>query len=100
MQNSATKQIEEILPYLYVMYYRHGPNPNLTKVFYFRDPKAKTAEENFKGARDRASEHCFKMPQHRLAFVKPFITDLNEEETKFGAPPPPNPLAVVMSEQR
>jgi hypothetical protein len=57
---------------IYIMYYRHGMNPKLEKVFKFTG----TLNE----ARNRALKHCEVMG-YRLIFVRPFMVNLEDEET-------------------
>lgn len=75
---------------LYVMYYREGLTPNLTKTFY--------CDGDLLAARERANLHCHKM-NYRLAFVKPFLSNLDTEEERFAKPPIPRPLEVVMQQK-
>lgn len=56
---------------LYIMYYRHGMNPQLSKGFYLNG----TMEE----AMLRARRHCTVMG-YRYIFTRPWICDLDAEE--------------------
>ena len=56
---------------LFVMYYRHGVNPGLTKVFHF--------EGTWQEAKKRAEAHCGIMG-YKFIWMRPFIVDLDAEE--------------------
>lgn len=56
---------------LYIMFYRHGMNANLTKGFF--------CEGNLLDARKRAEAHC-KIMNYKYIFVRPMICNLEEEE--------------------
>lgn len=63
------------LSYLYIMFYRHGMNANLTKGFYHTG--------DLLSARKRAEAHC-KIMGYKFIFVRPMVCNLeNEEEYKL-----------------
>lgn len=62
---------EKHLSNLYIMFYRHGLNANLTKGFY--------CDGSLLMARRRAEEHC-KIMGYKYIFVRPMICDLEQEE--------------------
>lgn len=70
---STTKagQVSHLYAHLYIMFYRHGMNANLTKGFF--------CEGDLVAAQRRAREHCKKMNYHFI-FVRPLICDLDLEE--------------------
>ena len=57
---------------LYVMYYRHGMNANLTKGFYCSGDIAVAIQ--------KARDHC-KIMGYRYIFVRPLIVDIEAEES-------------------
>ena len=57
---------------LFAMYYRHGVNPGLTKIFYF--------DGTFQEAKKRAEAHCGIMG-YKYIWLRPFIVDLDAEES-------------------
>lgn len=67
-----------MLTRLYIMHYREGLNPGLTKVFYH--------DGNLESARARSVQHCERMPSHRLIYVKPFVHNLDLEEQRVLRP--------------
>ena len=56
---------------LYIMFYRHGMNANLTKGFY--------CEGGLLNAQKRAQEHC-KIMGYKFIFVRPMVCSLEAEE--------------------
>ena len=56
---------------LFCMYYRHGVNPGLTKIFYYSG--------NFQEAKKRAESHCGIMG-YKFIWLRPFVVDLDAEE--------------------
>jgi len=62
---------QEILTNLYVMYYRHGMNPQLNKVFRHNGDMASAVL--------RARKHC-EIMGYRYIFLRPFIIDIESEE--------------------
>lgn len=67
----ASETRPEYFSYLYIMFYRHGLNANLTKGFYFQG--------DLMGARRRAESHC-KIMNYKFIFIRPLICSLEEEE--------------------
>lgn len=68
-QTHSTK--EEHLSHLWIMFYRHGMNANLTKGFYFAG--------DILAARNRAIKHCQVMG-YRFIFIRPMVVNLEREE--------------------
>lgn len=68
---SSTKNKSEAFSYLYIMFYRHGMNANLTKGFYHSG--------DLMSARRRAEAHC-KIMGYKFIFVRPMVCDLEVEE--------------------
>lgn len=66
----TTSKVEH-LSYLYIMFYRHGMNANLTKGFYFAG--------DLQEARKRAEAHC-KIMGYKFIFVRPMVCNLESEE--------------------
>jgi hypothetical protein len=62
---------KESFSHLYIMFYRHGMNANLTKGFYFPGTLLE--------ARARAEAHCSVMG-YKFIFVRPMVCNLEEEE--------------------
>ena len=56
---------------LYIMFYRHGMNANLTKGFF--------CSGGIQVAQKRAFEHC-KIMGYKFIFVRPMVVDLQSEE--------------------
>ena len=70
-QAPALKQVQEHLQNLYIMFYRHGMNANLTKGFFWPG--------DLVAARKRAQEHCKIMGYHFI-FIRPMVCNLDQEE--------------------
>ena len=73
-QQTPTPKISSVPPDLakvYVMFYRHGMNANLTKGFYH--------DGDIESARRRAEAHC-KIMNYRFIFVRPLICDIGADE--------------------
>lgn len=65
---------------LWVLYYRHGMNPLLTKVFHL--------DGNLLDAVKRGRKHC-ELMNYKYHFTRPLVFDLEEEEAyrlKGGLP--------------
>jgi hypothetical protein len=58
---------------IYILFYRHGTNPNCLKYFKHKGTLA--------SANQRAIEHCQLMGFH-FQYVRPFITDLKFDEER------------------
>ena len=58
---------------IYILYYREGVHVHLTKFFLFKGPLQKALE--------RAKKHC-ELMNYRCLFVRPFLSDLIDEEKK------------------
>jgi len=56
---------------VYILFYRHGMNPHCQKGF--------SHDGDIKSAVQRAQRHCEVMG-YRYIFVRPFISDIDEEE--------------------
>ena len=56
---------------LWIIFYRHGMNPELHKYFYY--------DGNFIEARKRAIDHC-KTMGYKFIFLRPMIVDIDKEE--------------------
>jgi hypothetical protein len=56
---------------IYTLFYRHGMNPQCQKGFVH--------EGDIKSAVQRAQRHCEVM-NYRYIFVRPFVSDIDEEE--------------------
>ena len=56
---------------MYILFYRHGMNPQCTKGFY--------CNGDIKAAVQRAQRHC-EIMGYRYIFVRPFVSDIEEEE--------------------
>lgn len=69
---TAPLPLKKHLANLYLMFYRHGMNANLTKGFY--------CEGNLLDARKRAEKHC-KIMNYKYIFVRPMVCNLEEEES-------------------
>jgi hypothetical protein len=70
------QNLQYILSHLYILHYREGLNPGLTKVFFH--------DGNLESARARSVLHCARMPSHRIIYVKPFIHNLDLEEQRVS----------------
>lgn len=70
-EQEVTKAKVEHFGNLYLLYYRHGMNANLTKGFY--------CDGDLLKARHRAEDHC-KIMGYKFIFVRPLICDLDVEE--------------------
>lgn len=83
-------ELKNYLEHLYIMYFRKGLTPNVTRIFH--------CPGDLNEARIRAQAHCQRLPDHRLSLVLPLVTDLDDFEQKYGKAPTPNPLLNVMQE--
>jgi hypothetical protein len=73
----ATIFTPDTVKHLYLMFYRHGMNANLTKGFFCLG--------DLLTARKRAETHC-KIMGYKFIFVRPMVCDLESEEAyKLGA---------------
>lgn len=62
---------------LFILFYRHGMNANLTKGFYFPG--------DLLAARKRAEAHC-KVMGYKFIFIRPMVCNLEvEEEQKLNS---------------
>lgn len=61
----------DIFKGLWLIHYRHGMNPGLSKGMYHVG--------DVRSAVERAKRHC-EMMGYRYVFVRPFVSDLQKEE--------------------
>ena len=76
-QDLLKEQIPSALNHMWIMFYRHGMNANLTKGFFYKGSLFQ--------AQERAKDHC-KIMGYKYIFIRPMICNLEEEETyKLGS---------------
>lgn len=68
---TPTSNVPIIFKNLYILFYRHGMNANLTKGFY--------CEGGLHEAQKRAKKHCDIM-NYRYIFLRTMVCDLDAEE--------------------
>ena len=76
-QDLLKEQIPTSLNFMWIMFYRHGMNANLTKGFFYKGSLFQ--------AQERAKDHC-KIMGYKYIFIRPMICNLEEEEAyKLGS---------------